>query len=174
MRIKARMLVPRDEEEEDEEAVDPRAELVRRLLEYREFKRVAETLGEREEEWRGVFRRIAAPLPEGESDGELDVSLLELFRAFHKVLAELDRAGPLEMETEEHSVEERMDVIREECARRPEGVPFSLLFEGRRSRSLLITTFLALLELVRAREIIAHQVDRFGEIWLQEARGAAP
>lgn len=172
MRIKAKMLISRDpdaEDEEDEE--DPRADLVRRLLEYREFKRVAEVLGERQESWREIFYRSATPLLEEEEatdgPGDLDVSLVEVLRAFKTVLDRLDRQRPLEMEAEEYSVEEQMDFIRTACRRREEGVTFFELFENLLSRAFVITTFLALLEMMRNHEISVHQVDRFGEIWIR-------
>jgi len=173
MRIKAKMLLPRDTDEEEEEEDDPRAELVRRLLEYREYKRVAETLGERESEWRGIFARAASPIPEVEGgDGDWDdpgISLIDLFRAFRTILVQAESEVPLQMETESYSVAEQMDLIRDVCGRTDDGVAFHRLFEGMRSRSLLITTFLALLEMVRQREIRAHQAERFGEIWLKRA-----
>jgi segregation and condensation protein A len=170
MRIKARMLVPRDPEaEEEEEDVDPRADLVRRLLEYREFKRVAEALAERQEEWRDIFYRAAAPLLESEEaeDPGLEVSLVDILRAFQTVLERLDRERPLEMEGEQYSVTEQMEFIRTACRRRDEGVTFFELFERLLSRSFVITTFLALLEMMRNNEVAAHQVDRFGEIWIR-------
>ena len=170
MRIKAKMLLPRDGEDEEEDVLDPRAELARRLLEYREFKSVAEELGQREEEWRGIFRRAAADweAPD-EADDALGVTLLDLCRAFQKVLDSQTRDLPLEMQAPTFSVDDQIAVIREELERHGEGVPFGKLFEGRRSRSLLIATFLALLELVRQREIVALQAERFGDIWLKRA-----
>ena len=174
MRIKAKMLIPRDDEDaEDEDEIDPRAELVRRLLEYREFKRVAEGLRTREDEWRHVFRRALAPLPEIDSEDfeDLGASMGELFRAFQRVLERAGRAGPLEMEMEEYSVAEQMDFLRETLGHSPDGVPFTRLFARRRSRAIVITTFLALLEMIREREVAVHQVDRFGEIWLHSQGG---
>lgn len=171
MRIKARMLIPRESDEEEEEIVDPRAELARRLLEYREYKRVAEDLSRREEEWRGIFHRAAAVWdPPADGNEELGVSLLDLMRAFKSVLDAQAKDLPIEMEAPTYSVDDQIDVIRAELDRFGEGVPFQRIFEGRRSRPLLIATFLALLELVRLREIVARQAESFGEIWLQRAR----
>jgi segregation and condensation protein A len=170
MRIKAKMLLPREGEDGDEETVDPRAELARRLLEYREFKSIAEDLSKREEEWRGIFRRAVADWEsEDEPADALGVSLLDLFRAFQGVLDAQVRDLPLEMEAPTFSVDEQIAAIREELGRNAGGVPFGALFEGRRSRSLLIATFLALLEMVRLREIVALQAERFGDIWLKAA-----
>ncbi|MFN8179382.1 MAG: segregation/condensation protein A [bacterium] len=167
MRIKAKMLLPRETDEEEEDLVDPRAELARRLLEYGEFKRVAEALAEREDEWRGIFRRVAG---DGEPvDGEvpLDVSLVDLLSAFKAILDAQTKDLPLELEAPPFSVEDQIETIRREIAGSEDGVAFHRLFEGRRSRSLLIATFLALLELIRQREIVARQAERFGEIWLR-------
>ena len=176
MRIKAKMLIPKDPDEEEEEEEDPRAELVRRLLEYQEFKRVAEVLGRREEEWRSIFGRAASPLPDDGTDEpeELDHSLIDLFRAFKTILDRLETEQPLEMEAEEYAVDEQMAFIRFECARREEGVAFSALFFEVRSRQYVITTFLALLEMIRESEVQISQVDRFGEIWITKRTEAAP
>ncbi len=170
MRIKAKLLLPREGDEDEEDAVDPRAELARRLLEYREFKTVAEQLAKREEEWRGIFRRAVADWEAPEEAGDtLGVGLLDLFRAFQKVLDSQVRDLPLEMEVATYSVDDQIAAIRRELGEHAGGVPFGRLFEGRRSRSLLIATFLALLELVRLREIVALQAERFGDIWLKRA-----
>lgn len=170
MRIKARMLVPRDEEQEaEEDEIDPREELVRRLIEYREFKQVAETLRMREEEWREVFFRAGSLRPEtAEPDGftDLGVSIVDLFRAFRRMVAKLEQQAPLRMVSEEHSVDERMDAIRDLLAV-DGGAPFTKLFGESPTRALLVATFLGLLELIRLREIVADQVDRFGEIWIR-------
>lgn len=175
MRIKAKMLIPRDDDEDDEDEEDPRVELMRRLMEYREFKEVAESLGDRQNEWRNIFARAASPLPEGEGEddpdelADLGVSLIGLCRAFRTALAQMPSTTSIHMETESYSVDEQMDFIRVECDRREAGVAFLELFQGVRSRQLVITTFLALLEMIRQREIMVHQVDQFGEIWLKRA-----
>ncbi len=175
MRIKSRMLLPRapGEEPEDEDEEDPRRELARRILEYREFKRVAELLGEREGEWRQVFRRASSPIPEFEPTevGDLGIDLLDLVKAFRGILEKASRSEVFELDAEEYSVEEQMEFIRRECAGREEGVVFGQLFSAGWSRGILITTFLALLEMMRRGEIRVTQAHRFGEIWLKEGEG---
>jgi segregation and condensation protein A len=145
MRIKAKMLLPREGDEEEEELVDPRAELARRLAEYREFKQVAEELSRREEEWRGIFHRsLGTWEPAEDGEDSLGVTLVDLFRAFKSVLDAQSRDLPLELEAPTHSVDDQIAIIRSELLTREDGVPFHHFFEGRRSRSLLIATFLAL------------------------------
>lgn len=170
MRIKAKMLIPVLDDEEAEEELDPRAELVRRLLEYKEFKRVGESLGSREDEWRAIFRRLAPGIEEAapEPTENLGVSLVDLFRAFRRVIESMPSNDAFELVAEEYSVDERIEVLRRECFVKREGLPFSALFTSRRSRAIVITTFLALLEMVRRGEIEATQVDAFGEIWLRQ------
>jgi segregation and condensation protein A len=169
MRIKARMLLPREETAEDEEE-DPRADLVRRLLEYRAFRGVADGLRAREEEWREVFVRAGGHRPEPEPEGftDLGVTLVDLFRAFRRMLDSLREETPLEMRAAEYSVDEQMGFLRRECAARADGVPFRRILGDDANRALLIATFLGLLELIRLREVVVAQVDRFGEIWIRQ------
>jgi segregation and condensation protein A len=172
MRIKARMLIPRDEDAEEGEEEDPREELVRRLLEYRAFQSVAEALRGREEEWRDVFVRAGSFRPEPEPAGftDLGVSIVDLFRAFRRMLDNLREETPLTMRAAEYSVDERMDFLRRECADRADGVPFRRSLGEDPTRALLIATFLGLLELIRLREVLVAQVDRFGEIWIRQRK----
>jgi segregation and condensation protein A len=172
MRIKARMLIPRDEDAEEGEEEDPREELVRRLLEYRAFQGVAEALRTREEEWRDVFVRAGCFRPEPEPAGftDLGVSIVDLFRAFRRMLDNLRDETPLEMRAAEYSVDERMEFLRRECLQRADGVPFRRVLGGDPTRALLIATFLGLLELIRLREVFVAQVDRFGEIWIRQRK----
>jgi segregation and condensation protein A len=170
------MLLPSIEDEESEEEIDPRAELVRRLMEYKEFRRIGELLGEKEEEWRHIFHRAASPLPEVEEETPtaIGASLVDLFRAFRQVLERAGESEPLQMAGEEYSVEEQMHLIRRECFVRKDGIPFTSLFPESRSRSLVIATFLALLEMIRQGEIEALQADSFGEIWLKRKEVSVP
>ena len=76
-----------------------------------------------------------------------------------------------ELDVEEYSVDEQMAFLRRECSAREEGVAFGRLFSAGWNRALLITTFLALLELMRRGEIRVSQANRFGEIWLKTGEG---
>jgi segregation and condensation protein A len=152
--IKSRMLLPAEAIGEDGEEVDPRAELVARLLEYQRFKEAAEGLGDRNLLGRDVFDAHTPDMDRlPESEREIEVGLFELVRAFKTAL---DAAGPEpkihEIEVEHVTVHERMMAVMEEL----EGVD-SLEFEEilrRRdgpnpSRTVIIATFLAILELTR-------------------------
>jgi segregation and condensation protein A len=152
--IKSRMLLPPDDSEEEEEGGDPRAELVARLLEYQRFKEVAAELGERTRLGRDVFAAQGTePERPDESEREIEVGLLQLLEAFRRVLAVSRHSGAAhELETEPISVRDCMVACMQTLAGR-DFVEFEELFrdaEGQvPSRSVVVGTFLAILELAR-------------------------
>jgi segregation and condensation protein A len=159
--IKSRMLLPPDGTLE-EDGQDPRAELVARLLEYQRFKEVAEQLGERRLLERDVFQAVV-PGPEATPEGEreLEVSLFALVEAYRRALKAAPPSGaPHTVEVETITVRERMIAVMEAL-----GIGGSLDLDevlGRPggdapSRTLLIATFLAVLELCRIAAVHVYQ-----------------
>jgi segregation and condensation protein A len=165
--IKSRMLLPVEETADTLEEMDPRFELVQRLIEYQAFKDAALGLREKEEEHEGVFsRRSAAEDEGGEEEQEFlfDVNLFDLIGAFKKVL----ETAPLEvMEVTRATltVKDRMSVIME-TLQGAEALRFEDLFKGDFTRGHLVVTFVALLELLRLGLARAYQEREFGEIWV--------
>ncbi len=161
--IKSRMLLPAERVGEDGEEVDPRAELIARLLEYQRFKEVAAELGERKRLGRDVFAAHAAGLEAPtESEREIDVELFDLVEAYRRALAasrESD-ARPHEIEAEEITVRERMLEIMTVLEPRA-SIDFDVLLreEPHRpyTRLLVVVTFLAILELTRLAAIRIYQ-----------------
>lgn len=167
--IKSRMLLPPDGEEDEGEGIDPRAELVQRLLEYQRFKEVADVLGRRRLLDRDVFdAQGAEPGPVPDAEREIEVGLFELLDAFRLVL---DRANEeqtvyhVELEGETFTVRERVVVIME-MIEEVESIEFTQIFErtiiGPPSRALLIASFLAILELTRLEAL--HLYQGLGEL----------
>ena len=161
--IKSRLLLPQDDEEADEDALDPRAELVARLLEYQRFKEASDELGERQRLERDVFAASAQELeatPDGER--EIEVELVALLEAFRRVLKGAAKHGEArhEVETEVVTVRERMLAVMGVLERNA-SIEFEQLFIAERgtppSRPVLVTTFLAILELVRLHAIRVYQ-----------------
>lgn len=161
--IKSRMLLPDESDEEGEDGVDPRAELVQRLLEYQRFKEAAETLSHRRLLGRDVWS-VVGPGPERtpESEREIEVGLFELVAAFKTVL---DNAGDStyqhEVETEQVTVRDRMLVVMD-LLEENESVEFMRIFEmpgeeGPPTRPVLVATFLAVLELARLSALRIYQ-----------------
>lgn len=172
LHIKSRMLLPQvaedGAEEEDEE--DPRAELVRRLLEYQKYKDAAARLDELPQLHRDVFARsIPAPEVTEEGEGEFAaVGLYDLVQALQQLLRE--RPEPLihQVYAETLSVADRINQILG-ALQGQQSLAFTELFAAESGRQEVIVTFLALLELVKMRLVRLLQSQRFGAIWLSPA-----
>jgi segregation and condensation protein A len=162
--IKSRMLLPRDESEEEIE--DPRKELVDRLIEYQRFKAVAETFAELDVVRMGIWSRPSKPLP-GTDASEIDmseVSLFDLIDAFRSALTRYKEAHPqaVELQRLQHKVSEKMAELYERVRERSP-IRLQWFLEGR-ARNELIAVFLATLELVRLGGISLRQEGNFADI----------
>lgn len=181
--IKSRMLLPVDEAAPDAESEDPRLELVQRLIEYQAFKDASLAFREREEDWSNVYARPSLVEKAGAGEGAVqeglfeeesgeagetlslfELSIFDLITAFKKVL---DNAPPeiVEITREVLTVKDRIAHIME----RLEGdnaVRFEDLLTGNLTRSYLVVTFIALLEVIRLGLARAYQEKDFGNIWI--------
>lgn len=165
--IKSRTLVPRIETAEDEsEEEDPRDALVRRLLEHQKFKAAAELLHERE-----TVRSAQWTRPDGRIEDiagqpferELEVDLFSLLQAFQTVLARARERPPLAVPERRVSVEARIEQLLDRLSD-TEACGFEDLFAEHEGRPDLITTFLALLEMIRLKLIRVFQSGPFEPI----------
>lgn len=171
VQIKARMLLPAEQIEGDEEdGPDPREELIRRLLEYKQFKDVASQLDTREREWRDVFARVEVlPTPAKAAETLLEeVTLFDLVDALQSVLVRTPHRQLMEIAAEQLTVKDRMNAILE-ILEGKESVTFVALFEEQGHRLFIIVTFLALLELTRLKLVRVFQAETFGQILLTRA-----
>jgi segregation and condensation protein A len=165
--IKSRMLLPPDPSAIAAEGVDPRAELVARLLEYQRFKEVAGEIGERSLLGRDVFPAHAHGIPAApEAEREIEVGLFELVDAMRRALARGGHTGAAhEVEIETITVRERIIAVMEVLASR-EACEFEDLLAGDPpswTRALIVATFLAILELTRLEAIGLYQgLDELG------------
>ena len=168
--IKSKMLLPRvpDDQDDDEldDEIDPRAELIRRLLEYQKYKRVAEELGERGIAGRDVFVR-GSEAPKAEGPPPLaPSSLFKLIDAFNGVLKRAEAELAFEISAEGISIQDRMRELTERLSA-VEELRFDLLFEGQATIYDLVVTFLALLEMAKRRLVSIAQEDPHSEIVLR-------
>jgi segregation and condensation protein A len=165
--IKSRLLLPPPDEPEEEEE-DPRAELVRQLLEHKTFREIATDLGNRPLLERDVFTRAAA-LPEeikepaGDEEELTEVSVFELIEAFHRILAQMDKKDFMEIDLEKLSLTDIINEIMDNLTV-TKNLNFEDLLGGRKDRRRIIYTFLALLELIKLRMVKAYQTSIFGVI----------
>lgn len=163
--IKSKMLLPTSPEEEEEGGEDPRAELVRRLLEYQTYKEAATELERRPLLDRDVFiRTVPLETEEPEQEEKIDVNLFELLEAFRRVL---ERAKPEifhEVMLEQITVEERIQDILSLLQRENRSVAFYRLFPEQASRKVIVVTLLAILELVKMKLVRVFQMAPFETI----------
>jgi segregation and condensation protein A len=168
--IKSRTLLPPEavgpEDEITEEGLDPRAELIRRLLEYQKYKQAAAELGEREALGRDVFLRGTA---EPEADGPAPLApppVWSLLDAFAKVLSRAKVDLDHEVSFERMSITERIQQLCDRMAGRV-SCRFDELFEEQRTKFDLVITFLALLEMTRLKMTRVYQTDPLSEIFIE-------
>jgi len=166
MMIKSRMLLPVEERPELEpEEDDPRWELVRQLIEYKKFKDAAGTLQEWELQQGNMFARGAAEVVVEKEPGlgMEDVNIFDLIAAFNDAIkrVKVDEIGELFAPT--CTVADKIEAILNRISQDGH-ILFSGLFETMDSRHEVICTFLALLELIRLRQVDARQSGPFREI----------
>jgi len=174
IRIKARLLLPVPESDE-EEAEDPREELVQRLLEYQRFKEVATDIGEIETEHRNYFQAANFVFEDEETPEEAEtlpekaVTLYDLMAVFVDVLK---RAPVVEAHTVESipvTIEEQADFILNYVGNKERVLFKDLLMAQITDKIVLIVTFVAILELVRNKKIFLNQNQPFSEIWISHS-----
>lgn len=181
LEIKSRMLLPRSavmvEEAEDVVEDDPRAELVRKLLEYQQYKSAASELQRLGDEYRRCFPRasIVPNLPFQRPDPSLagNPDSFSLWTALQTVLARLETAGPTvrEVARPKVTIRQQMVFILRLLDANPTGLAFTAVFDlDARTTPLtrveVIITFLAMLELMRLHRVAIRQDEPFGEIYL--------
>ena len=165
LHIKSRMLLPKSSEGQGEEEEDPRAELVRRLLEYQKYKQAAVELEKRPLLDRDVFIRLAAQAPEPEPEEErIEVNLFELLEAFRKVLGRFKPETFHQVVLEHLSVEDKIQEILALLEKENRSMAFHRLFPEQASRKVVVITLLAILELVKMKRIRIFQLAPFETI----------
>ena len=171
--IKSKMILPNETLEENEEGVDPREELVRKLLEYQSFKEAAKNLSALEFERGKVFTRQISDYylkdisPEDAGINTFSADLYDLLQAFHSVLNQVKKIEFHEVYEEVVTIDEKIAFIKNQLGDRNE-ILFKQLFGESWTKNELIATFFALLEIVRTRFARVRQAETFGDIVIQK------
>jgi len=176
MYIKSRELLPVDQQaqvEGEDEGEDPRWELIRQLVEYKKFKDAASQLAVMESRQEDIFPRVPGKLEfEAPAPARAEASLFDLVNAVNSVLKRFAKREDLrDIFEDKWTVSEKIEQLMRALSER-EQMKFSELFAGMTSRSEVVVTFLALLELIRLKQIVAVQREPFGEIGI--CRAALP
>jgi segregation and condensation protein A len=168
MEIKSRLLLPRSDEQTEEEQ-DPRQELVRQLLEYKKIKDAAALLEAQAEQQLYRLPRFPVEAAAGDDPGSQPlraVELWDLVSAFGRLMRETLALQPNQIVVDETPMQVYMDMIVEHL-KQATRTSFQALFTPPLTRARLVGLFLAILELIRIRQIEADQQDVFGEITLR-------
>jgi len=168
MNIKARMLLPKPVFGDDEDAEDPRTELVARLIEYKKFKEAAMVMSDQEEERRMNYpRKYFPPVHEKKEISHEEylqnVTLFDLLLAFKRALDNMPKVTYHEVRRIEITIEEQREFILN-TLQGAQMVLFSELIRSFKDRIMIIVTFLALLDLIRVRKISVEQAQVFDDI----------
>ncbi len=160
--IKSKMLLPREEEAQAPEE-DPREELIRRLLEYEKFKEAAEFLRDKEKQRQKYFKR-----PSGDShrtESYIEASIFDLISAFKTALKEVPKDIFFEVVKDEFTVEDKIhDLLHLLVVK--EKITLNELFSSAKNKLEIVVIFLAILELIKLKEIVAIQEELFGLVSL--------
>lgn len=160
MQIKIKMLMPKSEEEEKEEN-DPRKELIDMLKEYQKYKTVASVLYERYNKFKDIFYR-GSPVFSAE-DKHLEVDMKFLIEAVRRAFERI--GSKTEIEGEDVPIESRIEKILNIVTAKNH-ITLDELFKDETTRRGVVTTFLAMLELIKLGKIKVIQTDLFGEVTL--------
>ena len=167
MRVKSQMLLPREVEPGNPEGEeDPRQELIRRLLEYQQFKEIAEWLVEQGIEQRDIF---PSGVPAVENDLSVEVvhpvSLFDLLNAYKNALDHVPGTVVHRIIEEQVSIEGCIELVLE-ALEKNERLRFFGLVDGR-GKNALVATFVGVLELLKSQRIRVQQAKPFDEIWIE-------
>lgn len=178
LEIKSKMLLPKREEEGTQlelEEVDPREELIRKLIEYRKYKHAATELKEKEEVQKKVFYKPREEFELFSDDKETlleGITLSDLFNAFNKIIEKQSSKKKnikiREIKRDEITIDESIEKILS-LLKYTDCINFNELFDYSLSKSYLIVTFLSILELIKLKAIIVIQESNFDDIVIKKS-----
>jgi segregation and condensation protein A len=171
--IKSKMLLPPDPlASPEEQAADPRAELVQRLVEHEKFKNAAQLLYQKQQIEDNVWSKPDKSLYNDEStEGDLVVSLVDLVKVFQQVLERRKEVARIELQHEQFTVAQMMAQLRAQILASDDNIVNLIrFFEACPSRHAMIVAFLAVLEMVRMQAVVLAQEKQFGEIVVKKGK----
>lgn len=172
--IKSKMLLPKikkDDSQEDIDEVDPRDELVRRLIEYKKYKEVSLELKDRETTYKKIYYKAREEIEYFDDELNLDnVDLNKLMCLYENILEQcIDFEKGMDFEEikrDEITIEESIRDVQYILSQRGK-MKFQDLFDAGKTISVVVTTFLAILELIKQKQISIKQEENFSEIFVE-------
>ncbi len=175
IRIKAKTLLPRPKsDDDDEELIDPRMELVTQILEYKRFKEISHKLHDIEGNQLHIYPRSYFDFDFGEEEENeddlpygQDLNLFSLVQAFKKVIDRIPKVIYHEIKNIEISTEEQVEYILSKL-QHIDRISFVDLLANFTNKIVMVVTFIALLELIKRKQLIVKQAIPYGEIWIKK------
>ena len=176
MYIKSRELLPVEQQvettDEDDDTEDPRWELIRRLVEYKKFKDVAAQLQEREAVQENIYaRQPGKPQLVETAAPKLVVSIFDLINAVNAILKRFNAQETRDIFQDQWTVSEKIELLLRTLSERTT-IKFSEMFADATTRTEVVVTFLAMLELIRLKQLLITQPEPFDEIQIVRAPSA--
>lgn len=172
--IKSKLVLPQQEAADEETIDDPREQLVERLLEYKRFKDAASLLDDQGRHWQRRFHRMADDLPPRRIDPAdqpiNEVELWDLVSALNRLLRDNKAVQPTNIVYDDTPIRVHMKYVHGRIVAE-EKVRFHTLFSQDATKTRIIGIFLALLELIRHYNVLAHQEDGTTDIWITAGEG---
>ena len=169
--IKSKMLLPVDPMAGPEEELDPRDELVHRLLEHEKYKNAAQLLYQKQQVESHVWSQPDRSLYTGEAvEGELTISLVDLVKTFQQILERRKEVPKFELRHESVTIAQMMDRLRQRLIATDDPISLTEFFETCTTRNAMIVALLAVLEMVRMQAVILVQLELFSAIGLRKHR----
>jgi segregation and condensation protein A len=167
--IKSKMLLPVDPLAGPEEQMDPRDDLVHRLIEHEKFKNAAQLLYQKQQIEAHVWSRPDRALYTGDAiEGEMVVSLVDLIQTFQQVLERRKTVTKFELHHDTVTIAQMMDRLRQRLMASDAPVSLIEFFDTCETRNAMIVALLAVLEMVRMQAVILVQSELFAEIALRK------
>ena len=167
--IKSKLLLPADPLAGPEEEMDPRDDLVHRLLEHEKFKNAAQLLYQKQQVEANVWSRPDRALYTGDAiEGEMVVSLVDLIQTVHQVLERRKTGTKFELHHETVTIAQMMDRLRQRLMASDDSVSLIEFFDQCETRNAMIVALLAVLEMVRMQAVILVQGELFADIRLRK------
>lgn len=164
--IKSQILLPEEPNDGDEEEVDPRADLVKRLLEYQQFKAAGEEIAKGVMLGRDVYVPLSPERMEAQSDGPIECSVYDLAQAFSGILKRISPERYHEVAVDRISINDRIYQIVDLIKARS-SITLEELLPPEITRYDVVITFLAILEMARLGIISLFQAEPFGGVYIQ-------
>ena len=162
MQIKAKTLLPSQAPTSENEGPDPAKELIAKLVEYQKYKEASQFLNQKLEENKDKFYRCAPIFDQG--DKVINVQLFDLLSAVKRAFERLDERKRIELlKIEEFPIEVKMQKVVDMLAKRT-WVLLDDIFVGETKKRGIITCFMALLELIKIKKLLARQDEKEGQI----------